>query len=111
MPPSVTLAMPWSYVCTIWFIGILITAKFTVRGTAERAAEGAITGLLSSPSLALVSFVNALLFGALCADGRAAWRLQRCVRRSHLAGVLLCVVNVVLLQWCAILAHDPFFGR
>ncbi len=107
--PVVALATPWIYVCATWFIGILITAKHTVPGSAEHAAEGDIAGLLSSPGLVVVSAVNVLLLLALCADGRVAWGLPPCMRRSQLAGVLLCAVNIALLQWGAVLAYDPFF--
>ncbi len=111
MRPSVSLAIPWICSCALWFHGILVTAKFTAAGTGERAAEGPISGLLSSPALVGVSIVNTLFLAALAADGRAAWKLQRCVGRSQLAGVLACVVILLLLQWCATLAHDPFLGR
>ena len=94
----------------VWFIGILITAKYTVVGTAEYAAEGPIAGLLSGPALVAVSIVNALFLVALAADGRAVWKLLPCVRRAQLVGVLACVANIALLQWGAILAHDPFFA-
>jgi hypothetical protein len=104
----VLIAVPGVYACAVWFVSILITAEFTVEGTAEHAAEGPVAGLLSSPALVLVSVVNALFLLALAADGRAAWKRHPCVRRAHVAGVLLCAVNILLLQWGAVLAHSPF---
>ncbi len=109
--PTVALAMAWIYCCASWFIGILLTAKHTVPGSAEQAAEGDIAGLLSSPALIAVSLVNAMFLLALCSDGRAAWKLEPSARRPQFAGVLFCAVNLLLLQWGAVLAHDPFFGR
>ena len=101
--PSVAITLPYAAATALLLLFALLTARWPPEGEPLRVIGGL--------SLAVVSVVDVLLVAWLAADLRGLWRRSGPARRGPLAGVILALVNVALLQAGAILAYQPLLMR
>jgi len=99
--PSVVAGIVYFGLCSVWAIYTLCTAKFPAIESTEPWR------LLSTPLYLGVSAVNIVFALAFIADTRRSLSSPPELRRSHLVGLVLSAVVLVLVQISAHLAHRP----
>lgn len=99
--PSVIASMVLVATCNVWFLWILCTLRFPPVGSTEPFR------LVTRGQLAGVTAATAALALAVVLEGVRARRSPPGLRRGHLAGALLALVALALLEAAVFLAYGP----
>ena len=97
--PSVTAVIVYTGLCSIWYLWILCTARFPSTDAAEPFR------LISASEFALVTTINGAFIAAFAVDGLLSRRSPPGLRVAHLAGLLLAVTTIALVQLGAFYAY------
>ena len=99
--PSVTAAIVYLGLCSIWFLWILLTGRHATLASEEPQR------LITLGQYAILSVANLVLLVALVLDALRSRESPPGLRRGHFAGITLGAVAVILVQVVGSLAFGP----
>ncbi len=99
--PSVMAAMLYFGLGAVWFIWIFLAAEHPFRGTTDPFR------LITPGQYGVVSFLNLAFTLVIGIDTWGRGRSPLGLRKAHLAGAVLALVGLVMIQLAAHYAYGP----